>query len=117
MEIYFPIKHRRGIANAKRFYAENWFSVSFVSRSSKPERNDELQHIERQVEKYRDVLHAISKKVSASSSLSGQDPVAREKRLKKIHEHILGQAMEDSAKELPDDTGILFRKILDYCGE
>lgn len=85
------------------------------SRSSKPEKNDELQLIEKQVEKYRDVLHAISKKVSPPNSITGQDQVARDKRLKKIHEYMLGQAMEESAKELPDDS--LFRNILDYCGE
>jgi hypothetical protein len=70
--------------------------------------------VERQVEKYRDVLQILSKKVSPPNSISGQDPVAREKRMKKTHEFLLGQAMDESAKELPDG---LFRKILDYCGE
>lgn len=73
--------------------------------------------MEQQVEKYRDVLQSISKKVSPPNSISGQDPVAREKRLKKIHEYLLGQAMEDSAKELPDGNSFLFKKILDYCGK
>lgn len=89
---------------------------AFVSfrRASKPEKNDELQHVERQVEKYRDVLQVLSKKVSPSNSISGQDPAAREKRIKKTHEFMLGQSMEDSAKELPDG---LFKRILDDCGE
>lgn len=91
-------------------------SLSSHSRSNKPEKNDELQHVERQVEKYREVLQSISKKVSPPNSISVTDQVSREKRLKKIHEFILGQAMEDSAKELPDANS-LFRKILDYCGE
>lgn len=85
-----------------------------ISRSSKPEKNDELQHVERQVEKYREVLQVLSKKVSPPNAVSGQDPAAREKRLKKTHEYALGQAMDDSAKELPDG---LFKKILDHCGE
>lgn len=86
----------------------------FECRSTKPEKNDELQHVERQVEKYRDVLQTLSKKISPSNSMSGQDPAAREKRTKKTHEYLLGQAMDESAKDLPDG---LFRKILDYCGE
>lgn len=102
MEIYFPIERKNSN-----------FSPIF-NRSSKPEKNDELQHVERQVEKYRDVLQVLSKKVSPPISVSGQDPVAREKRMKKTHEFLLGQAMDESAKELPDG---LFKKILDYCGE
>lgn len=86
-------------------------------RSSKPEKNDELQNVERQVEKYRDVLQIISKKVSPTNAMSGSDQAAREKRLKKIHEYLLGQALEDSAKELPDGNSFLFKKILDYCGK
>lgn len=66
------------------------------------------------MEKYRDVLQVLSKKVSPSNSISGQDPAAREKRIKKTHEFMLGQSMEDSAKELPDG---LFKRILDDCGE
>lgn len=84
-----------------------------ICRATKPEKNDELQHIERQVEKYRDVLQTISKKISINSGV-GQDQVAREKRIKKTHEYMLGQAMDDSAKELPDG---LFKRILDDCGE
>lgn len=88
--------------------------VFFVRRASKPEKNDELQHVERQVEKYRDVLQVLSKKVTPSNSISGQDPAVREKRMKKTHEFMLGQSMEESAKELPDG---LFKRILDDCGE
>lgn len=68
------------------------------------------------MEKYRDVLQILSKKVSPPNSISVTDQITREKRLKKIHEFLLGQAMEESAKELPDPNS-LFRKILDYCGE
>lgn len=91
------------------------FSFPFCSRrSSKPETNDELQAVERQVEKYRDVLQSISKKVSPANAISGQDPIARDKRMRKTHEWQLGLEMDESAKKLPDG---LFKKILDYCGE
>lgn len=71
--------------------------------------------MERQVEKYRDVLQIISKKISANvPSGQGQDQAAKEKRLKKIHEYLLGQIMDESAKELPEG---LFKKILDICGK
>lgn len=90
------------------------FNIFFsLTRSSiKPERNDELQHIEKQVDKYRDVLQTISKKISTNAP-SGQDQAAKEKRMKKINEYVLGQALEDSSKDLPDG---LLRKILEDCG-
>ncbi|CRL02743.1 CLUMA_CG015861, isoform A [Clunio marinus] len=98
----------------KQFHKIKIAAENFSQRSSKPEKNDELQHVERQVDKYRDVLQTLSKKVSPSNSISGQDVVAREKRMKKTHEYLLGQAMEDLEKDLPEG---LLRKILDYCGK
>jgi hypothetical protein len=45
----------------------------------------------------------------------GQDrDVVREKRLKKIHEYLLGQSMVDLAKELPNS---LLHDILNSCGK
>lgn len=64
------------------------------------------------MEKYRDVLQTISKKISTNAP-SGQDPAAKEKRVKKTNEYGLGQALEDSSKELPDG---LLRRILEDCG-
>lgn len=64
------------------------------------------------MEKYRDVLQTISKKISTNAP-SGQDQAAKEKRIKKINEYVLGQALDDSAKELPEG---LLRKILEDCG-
>lgn len=57
-------------------------------------------------------MQTISKKISTNAP-SGQDQAAKDKRVKKINEYILGQALEDSAKELPEG---LFRKILEDCG-
>ncbi|KAL7041180.1 hypothetical protein ACKWTF_000672 [Chironomus riparius] len=84
---------------------------NFSQRTTKPERNDELQHIEKQVDKYKDVLQTITKKISTNAP-SGQDQAAKEKRMKKTHEYLLAQAMDDSSKDLPD--GIL-KKILEDC--
>lgn len=64
------------------------------------------------MEKYKDVLQTVTKKISTNAP-SGNDPVAREKRIKKTHEYLLAQAMDESSKDLPD--GIL-RKILEDCG-
>jgi Rho GTPase-activating protein 17 len=85
------------------------FLLFITFRGSKADKNDDLQHIERQVDKYREVLQTISKKVSPP----GLD-VARDKRIKKVHEYILGQALDESSKELPDG---IFKKILDDCGK
>lgn len=71
-----------------------------------------MQHVEKQVDKYRDVLQTISKKISTNAP-SGQDQAAKEKRIKKVNEYVLGQALEDSAKDLPDG---LMKKILEDCG-
>lgn len=87
-------------------------------RPTKPDKNsEELLTADRQVELYKDVLDKISKKFSPSLSGTGadqQDPAAREKRCKKVHEYRLAQAMEESLKDLPDG---LLRKVLDNCGK
>lgn len=106
MEIYFPIEP---------LPAANFARIFYFRRSTKPEKNLELQDIEIKVEKFRDVLQTISKKSPPPNSMFGQDrEVVREKRLKKIHEFMLGQAMSDLAKELP--SGLL-HDILNSCGE
>jgi hypothetical protein len=105
MEIFFPSP------SAAKFTRNSFF----IRRSTKPEKNLELQDIEIKVDKFRDVLQSISKKAPPPNSMFGQDrDVVREKRLKKIHEFMLGQAMVDLAKELP--VGLL-SEILSNCGE
>jgi hypothetical protein len=66
------------------------------------------------VDRYKDVLQTITKKIS-SNAYAGQDQTARDKRLKKTHEFLLAQAMEDSAKELIDNS--LLKTILEDCCE
>ena len=88
---------------------------SFFHRSTKPEKNLELLEVEIKVDKLRDVLQTISKKAPPPNSMFGQDREAvRDKRLKKIHEFILGQAMSDLAKDLPKG---LLNDILSTCGK
>lgn len=93
-------------------------NVVFLFRPTKPDKNsEELLTADRQVELYKDVLEKISKKFSPSLSGGGadqQDPAAREKRCKKVHEYRLAQAMEESLKDLPDG---LLRTVLDNCGK
>ena len=72
---------------------------------------------DRHVEKYKDVLEKIGKKFlqnSSNSNSNDPDPVAREKRCRKVHEYKLAQAMEESIKDLPDG---LLRDVLDNCGK
>lgn len=80
-------------------------------RPTKLKDDDDLREIEEQVNNYRDVVQQVAKKMYDDKE---KDRI-KEKRLKKIHEHILGNAMEQSASSLPD--GGMFRDILANCGE
>ena len=84
----------------------SWF------RSSKSDnKNDELIKVEKQVDKYKDVLDKIHKKFSPSAG-SEQD---REKRIKKIHEYRLAQSLEESFKDLPEE--LILNKVIKRCGK
>uniref|UniRef100_A0A2M4CQG6 Putative rho gtpase-activating protein 92b n=1 Tax=Anopheles darlingi TaxID=43151 RepID=A0A2M4CQG6_ANODA len=87
---------------------------SNLSRSSKAEKNaDGLQEIEREVDRYKDILQNLNKRIAANVCAGQpQDPVAREKRCKKVPEFQLGQLMEESVKDLP--IGLL-KDVLDTC--
>ena len=88
------------------------FSFFFFCRSSKIDKNsDELNEVEKQVDRYNDVLRSLHKKISPNTGSS--DDAAREKRSKKIHEHMLGQIMEDSTRDLHNG---LLRTVLEKCG-
>jgi Rho GTPase-activating protein 17 len=90
--------------------------LSIYFRFNKSDKNsDELQSVEKQCDRYKDVLQALTKKfVPPSSSTAPTDPALREKRLKKVQEYTLGQVMEDSCKDLSDG---LLRNVLENCGE
>lgn len=81
-------------------------------RSSKPDRKDcELEIIEKQVDKYRDVLDRMVKKLPAGSA----DIQERDKRIKKQSHFKIGQALEESSKELSNDMPL--HQVLLNCGE
>ncbi|XP_050100558.1 uncharacterized protein LOC126581130 [Anopheles aquasalis] len=87
---------------------------SNLSRSSKAEKNaDGLQEIEREVDRYKDILQNLNKRIAANVCAGQpQDAVTREKRCKKVPEFQLGQLMEESVKDLP--IGLL-KDVLDTC--
>lgn len=65
------------------------------------------------------MLDKVSKKFSPNAVSTTvptvtpeQEVTAREKRIKKVHEHRLALAIEDSLKELPDG---LLRDVLEHC--
>lgn len=90
---------------------------NFFNRPAKPDKNsEELLTADKQVEKYKDVLEKISKKFTQNPGISADanDPVTRDKRCKKVHEYRLGQAMEESSKDLPDG---LLKNVLESCGK
>lgn len=85
-------------------------------RSNKVEKNaDGLQDIEREVDRYKDILQNLNKRIATTVSAGQpQDAVAKEKRVRKVAEFQLGQLMEDSVKDLP--AGLL-RDVLDRSGK
>ncbi|XP_026725108.1 rho GTPase-activating protein 92B-like isoform X2 [Trichoplusia ni] len=77
---------------------------------------DELQTADRKVEHLRNALQLVSKRLSTGAgSTQGQDPAAREKRLKKLPEYLLGLSMLE-ASNFDDDDSIL-KYILYECGK
>ncbi|XP_055588583.1 uncharacterized protein LOC129740950 [Uranotaenia lowii] len=87
---------------------------SNLTRSSKAEKNaDGLQEVEREVDRYKDILQNLNKRIATTVSAGQpQDPAAKEKRIRKVAEFQLGQLMEESVKDLP--VGLL-RDVLDKC--
>lgn len=70
----------------------------------------DLAKVEKHVEKFKDVLEKISKKLPPSSLGQESD---KDKRLKKVQEYRLALAMEESVKDLPDG---LLKDVLENCG-
>lgn len=84
-------------------------------RPTKLKDDDDLREIEEQVNNYRDVVQQVAKKISIGGYDEKDKDRIKDKRLKKVHEHILGNAMEQSAHSLPDHG--MFKEILANCGE
>lgn len=95
---------------------EHKSTIFIVARSGKGEAlTDELQTADKKVEHLRNALHLISKRLAtAAGNTQGQDPAAREKRLKKLPEYMLGLSMCE-ASNYDDDDSIL-KYILHECG-
>ncbi|XP_068631616.1 rho GTPase-activating protein 44 [Battus philenor] len=101
----------------KQFYRVKQLADQTFSRSGKGEAlTDELQTADRKVEHLRNALHLISKRlVTCAGNTQGQDPAAREKRLKKLPEYLLGLSMCE-ASNFDDDESIM-KYILYECGK
>jgi len=96
--------------------------VCVFDRSTKSDRKDsELEIIEKQVDRYRDTIEKIVRKLPALSSggnSSSNGTVTQdehEKRMKKNNHYKIAQALDESAKELPKDMPL--SKVLSNCGE
>ncbi|CAH0719475.1 unnamed protein product, partial [Brenthis ino] len=101
----------------KQFYRVKQLADQTFSRAGKGEAlTDELQTADRKVEHIRNALQLVSKKLAtAAGNTQGQDPAAREKRLKKLPEYLLGLSMCE-ASNFDDDDSIL-KYILYECGK
>ncbi|KAL0841106.1 hypothetical protein ABMA28_014863 [Loxostege sticticalis] len=101
----------------KQFYKVKQLADQTFSRSGKGEAlTDELQTADKKVEHLRNALQLISKRLATGAgSTFGQDPAAREKRLKKLPEYMLGLAMCE-ASNFDDDDSIM-KYILYECGK
>ncbi|KAM3964418.1 LOW QUALITY PROTEIN: rho GTPase-activating protein 44 [Aphomia sociella] len=101
----------------KQFFRVKQLADQTFSRSGKGEAlTDELQTADRKVEHLRNALQLISKRLATcAGSTQGQDPAAREKRLKKLPEYLLGLSMCE-ASNFDDDDSIL-KYILYECGK
>lgn len=89
-----------------------------IRRSSKSDSKDsELEAIERQVDRYRDTIEKIVRKLPALSGGGGSGSGSSEeqdKRTKKNSHYKIAQALDESAKELPKDMPL--QKVLANCG-
>ncbi|XP_037807344.1 rho GTPase-activating protein 92B [Lucilia sericata] len=104
----------------KKQFTKIKIAAENLSRSNKPDRKDfELETIEKQVEKYRDVLDKMVRKLptvpNSSSSGGSADLQERDKRIKKQTHYKIGQALEESSKELSKDMPL--HHVLVNCGE
>ncbi|EDW16067.2 uncharacterized protein Dmoj_GI22435, isoform B [Drosophila mojavensis] len=95
-------------------------------RSTKSDCKDfELETIEKQVDRYRDTIEKIVRKLPALSNSSGGSSSSssngtvtieeHDKRIKKNTHYKIAQALDESAKELPKDMPL--HKVLANCAE
>ncbi|XP_063380801.1 rho GTPase-activating protein 44-like [Cydia fagiglandana] len=101
----------------KQFFRVKQLADQTFSRGGKGEAlTDELQTADRKVEQLRNALQLVSKRLATGAGgTQGQDPAAREKRLKKLPEYMLGLSMVE-ASNYDDDESVL-KHILFECGK
>lgn len=71
-----------------------------------------MEIIEKQVDKYKDVLEKMVRKLPAASSTT--DTQERDKRIKKNSHYKIGQALEESSKDLSKEMPL--HHVLSNCG-
>ncbi|XP_050324403.1 rho GTPase-activating protein 92B [Bactrocera neohumeralis] len=98
----------------KKQFTKIKIAAENLGRSNKSDLKDsELEIIEKQVDKYKDVLEKMVRKLpAASSSTDTQD---RDKRIKKNSHYKIGQALEESSKDLYKEMPL--HHVLSNCGE
>lgn len=98
----------------KKQFTKIKIAAENLGRSNKSDCKDsELEIIEKQVDKYKDVLEKMVRKLPAVSSTT--DTQERDKRIKKNSHYKIGQALEESSKDLSKEMPL--HHVLSNCGE
>ncbi|XP_067615422.1 rho GTPase-activating protein 92B [Eurosta solidaginis] len=98
----------------KKQFTKIKIAAENLGRSNKSECKDyELEIIEKQVEKYKEVLEKMVRKLPAVSSTT--DTQDRDKRVRKNSHYKIGQALEESSKDLSKEMPL--HHVLSNCGE
>ncbi|XP_017482431.1 PREDICTED: LOW QUALITY PROTEIN: rho GTPase-activating protein 92B-like [Rhagoletis zephyria] len=98
----------------KKQFTKIKIAAENLGRSNKSDCKDsELEIIEKQVDKYKDVLEKMVRKLPAVSSTT--DTQDRDKRIKKNSHYKIGQALEESSKDLSKEMPL--HHVLSNCGE
>uniref|UniRef100_W8BBL4 Rho GTPase-activating protein 92B n=1 Tax=Ceratitis capitata TaxID=7213 RepID=W8BBL4_CERCA len=98
----------------KKQFTKIKIAAENLGRSNKSDCKDsELEIIEKQVEKYKDVLEKMVRKLPAVSSST--DTQERDKRIRKNSHYKIGQALEESSRDLSKEMPL--HHVLTNCGE
>ncbi|GLH02895.1 Rho GTPase-activating protein 17 [Gryllus bimaculatus] len=98
----------------KQFFRVKQLADQTFSRADKTEvLSDDLQEADRRVDCIRIACQNTSKKLAGCISGQGQE---RDKRVKKVPEHMLGAVMQESVPGISDEN-FLLGKILHVCGK
>ncbi|XP_046408846.1 rho GTPase-activating protein 44-like isoform X1 [Ischnura elegans] len=99
----------------KQFFRVKQLADQTFSRAGKTEvLSDDLQDADKRVEFIRIACQNTTKKLSATLLGQGVDGTAKEKRLKKSPDYLLGHAMQDSSA---GEENYLLSYILAHCGK